>query len=162
MSIITDLANVATGGLAQSIVGAVEKYFPPDLSPELKNQFALAAENLELQKAAQVNAAAADAEKSLNERIALYEGTAADLKSIPVLGAIMIFARGAQRPIWGFATLWMDWGVFSGTWNITGNQILEQAFYLINALVLSFLFGERAIANLMPLITNFMAVRQGK
>ncbi|WP_230413519.1 hypothetical protein [Zooshikella ganghwensis] len=61
----------------------------------------------------------------------------------------MLFLRGAQRPVWGFATLYLDLCWFA-TWQLTVQQ--ETALTLINVLVLGFLFGERAIKNVMPLI----------
>jgi len=38
----------------------------------------------------------------------------------------------------------------------------EVAFVLINLLVLGFLFGERAVKNLLPLVTSFLSARQGE
>lgn len=158
MSIIGDLANVATGGLGGAIVGAIEKYFPPDMTPEQKANIALAAQNLELQRTVEFNRAQAEAEKSINDRIAMYEGTASDLKSIPILGAIMLFLRGSQRVFWGFVAIYFDYMVFAGAWKLT-DPMVSNAFWVVNFLVLGFLFGERAIMNVMPFITNMIAVR---
>lgn len=89
------------------------------------------------------------------------EGTATDLRAVPVIGPIMLFMRGAQRPVWGVATMWADAMWFSGKWGALSQQ-QESALWLINMLVLSFLFGERAVSNLAPLVSEFMAKRSGK
>ena len=81
------------------------------------------------------------------------------------LGRIVIFLRGAQRPIWGYFVLVMDIMVFSGRWNLvklaeqtkTASMVdIQSAFWIINFLVLGFLFGERAVKNVMPLLQKQM------
>jgi len=91
-----------------------------------------------------------------NKRIAEQEGTAKDLLQLPVIGRIMIFFRGAQRPVWGFGVLYFDFQVFSSVWTIPAGT-MESAFWIINFLVLGFLFGERAVKNVLPLVTQFLA-----
>ena len=100
--------------------------------------------------------AAHQAEAEFNGRIKDLEGTAADLKTIPVLGPVILFLRGCQRPAFGFFTLIMDWLVFSGAWTILSGSRLESAFFTVNLLVLGFLFGERAVKNVMPLFERMM------
>lgn len=161
MGIIDALTNVATGGLGRDILSAVEKYFPPDVSPEQRENFRLAAENIELQRARDFAAAQADAERALNERISMYEGTASDLRQMPVIGPAMLFLRGAQRPAWGIATLCLDYEVFSGAWKL-GDTVLLNCFFLINFLVLIFLFGERAVVNVFPLLKQLFDAKAAK
>jgi hypothetical protein len=160
MGLLDSLANAATGGLATQVIGAVEKYFPPDMTPEQKANIELAAQNMELQRTKQFTDAQNDAEKALNERIAMYEGSASDLKSVPYLGALMLLLRGMQRPVWGFATLWINLQVFSGAWKLT-DPIISNSFWVVNFLVLGFLFGERAVTNVMPFITNMIQAQKG-
>lgn len=161
MSILSDLASVATGGLGKVIADTVVKYFPPDMTPEQKANIELAAQTIELQRTVQFNTAQQEAEKALNERIAMYEGTASDLKAVPFLGAFMLFVRGAQRPTWGFAAMYLDYMVFSGFWKLS-DPVISNAFWVVNFLVLGFLFGERAVTNVMPFITNMVQARQQK
>ena len=96
------------------------------------------------------------ADGEFNQRIKDLEGTAADLRKIPVLGSIILFMRGCLRPIFGFFTLYMDYLVFSGAWIIEQGSRLESAFFAINLLVLGFLFGERAVKNLLPLFDRYL------
>lgn len=159
MGFFDKVVDVATGGLAKDILSTFEKYFPPDMSPEQKANIALAAENLELQKKAQADKAQQDAEHAVNERIAMYEGSASDLKALPIIGPIMLMLRGSQRIAWGFATLYLDYGVFSGMWSLT-DPIIANAFWIVNFLVLGFLFGERAVTNILPFITELIKAKK--
>lgn len=159
MAILDSITTFFSGGFAKEAVKAIEAYFPPDLNPEKKAQIELAMENFSLQKQAQFDAARQQAEKDLNDRIAMYEGSASDLKSLPVLGSVMLFLRGAQRPVWGFATLYLDYGVFSGLWKLN-DPLISNAFWVVNFLVLGFLFGERAVTNIMPFMIQMTQARQ--
>lgn len=151
----------AVGGIGGVILNAVEAYLPPDMSPEKKAQMALAVQAASFQHEKDVTEAIHNAEKDVNDRIAIYEGTASDLKSVPVVGPLMLFARGAQRPVWGFACLFMDYQVFSGAWILKEGTQIAGAFYVINVLVLGFLFGERAVKNVAPFITQMLSARSG-
>lgn len=161
MGILDGIVDAMTGGLGGKIVDAVTKYFPPDMTPEQKANIELAAKNIELQQTAEANRAREAAEVSINERIAMYEGTAKDLLAIPILGSLMLFLRGSQRIVWGLGTIYLDYMVFSGTWDLTKDAILANAFWVVNFLVLGFLFGERAVVNIMPFITEMMKAKKG-
>jgi|SRR5882672_893796 len=101
-----------------------------------------------------------DADKALTDRIAELEGTASDLKGIPVLGPIMLFLRGAQRIIIGYGTAFMDYLWLTGG---LGAMTEMQSRLLMTASVLVFvvLFGERAIKNVAPLIRDIFEARAG-
>lgn len=162
MSFFDGLANLFTGGasgLASTVVDTIKDYFPPDMSDEKKAQLKLELEKLELQKQSEVNKAINEAETAMNERIAQHEGTAKDLMQLPVIGRVVIFLRGCQRPIWGFATMYCDFMWMSGGWPaMTDKQ--ESTLWVVNFLVLGFLFGERAVKNVMPLVLQY--VNKGK
>lgn len=151
----------AVGGIAGAILGTVEKYLPPDMSPAQKAEMALAVQAQGFQHEKDVASAIHDAEKDVNDRIAIYEGTASDLKAVPIVGPLMLFARGAQRPVWGFACLFMDYQVFSGAWILKEGTQVAGAFYVVNLLVLGFLFGERAVKNVAPFITQMISAKSG-
>ncbi len=141
------MADLTSSGLVDKLVDTAVKYFPPDITPEQKTQFELACRELQIKHAQQTQRLINQAEKLLTERISQLEGTAKDLLSLPVLGRLLLFLRGAQRPVWGFATLYLDWCWFA-FWQLSEQQ--EKALTIINLLVLGFLFGERAIQNVMP------------
>ena len=63
--------------------------------------------------------------------------------------------------VWGFAVLYADMMWFSGKWGVMTAQ-QESALWVINLLVLGFIFGERAVANLAPVISDMMSRRGGK
>lgn len=152
MSILSKLTSFLGGSLFKEIKETVKEYYPPDLSPvqkaEMERRLELFLHEKELESNRILNEAAAQ----LDRRIAEQEGTAKDLREIPVLGSIIIFARGAQRPIWGFATLMMDFKWLFQTYEFNEQQ--QTAMIVINVLVLGFLFGERTIKNLEPLIVK--------
>lgn len=165
MGVLSGLLDALTGGastgaatLGDTIVGAVKAYFPPSMTEQEKTNLELAIQNAALQQRIADAKLVQDAEKDLNDRIAMYEGTASDLKSVPYFGALMLFLRGSQRPIWGFAAMYIDFMVFNGSWKLDG-QIIPNAFWIVNFLVLGFLFGERAVTNIMPFITNMIATK---
>ena len=86
-----------------------------------------------------------------------HEGTANDLRQAGLLGRVILFARGCQRPLWGFFVMYIDFMWFSGAWKIEKDTQTEFALTVINLLVLGFLFGERAIKNIMPLYEKYMS-----
>jgi len=162
MSILGGLKSLFTGdsGIVSSIAGLVKDYFPPDLSPDKKAELEARLRDFQLQAQRQVDDATSEAEKNLTQRIAELEGTASDLKAIPFFGPVMIFLRGLQRPVWGFSTLYMDFMWFAEWETLTQKQ--ESALMIINVLVLGFLFGERAIKNVMPLITKLFEAKKDR
>lgn len=156
MGVFGTIINALSGGFGSKIVDTVRDYFPPSMTDQEKREFELKlleasrVQELGLLEAAQ----AADAE--FNQRIKDLEGTASDLIRIPVLGTIILFLRGTQRPAFGFFTLVMDYLVFSGAWTIAEGSRLESAFFAVNLLVLGFLFGERAVKNVLPLFDRYL------
>jgi len=161
MGILSNVINSLTGNLGSEIIGAVEKYFPPEMSAEQKAAAALEIDKLAFEKSKQAIEAQQAAEKSINDRIAMYEGTASDLKAIPYIGAILLALRGCQRIAWGYVTLYFDYKVLSGTWNLA-DPIIKDSFWIINFLVLGFLFGERAVTNVLPFVTEMFKAKTGK
>jgi len=160
MGLLTKIADFLSGGLSSTIVEAVKEYYPPSMSEteqaELSERINAAA-NKQINEAAKL---ANEAQAEYNQRIKDLEGTAKDLKSIPIIGPIVIFLRGCQRPIWGYSTLYIDVMVFSGDWDSLSDT-QESALWVINLLVLGFLFGERAVKNLAPLIERLIKIKLG-
>lgn len=144
------IGKFMSGGFFKSAKDTIMAYLPPGLTPQQKLEFELKFDALAAEKDAAADKALAESTEALNKRIAEQEGTASDLKSIPIFGTIVIFLRGVQRPAWGFYTMYLDWVWFSTVTDYSEQQ--QTALILINILVLGFLFGERTIKNLSPLI----------
>lgn len=163
MSFFSGLADVLTGGLANTVMDGIKSYFPPDMTDQEKAALKLELEKIELQKSKDANDAINNAENLLNERIAQQEGTAKDLMALPIVGRIIIFARGCQRPVWGFFTMYMDYEWFTSPSSSVVDGVAvalytdqqQTALIVINLLVLGFLFGERAVKNVMPLVAQY-------
>ena len=155
MSFLDKAADFIGGSLFGEIKDTVMAYFPPDMSPQERAKAELQIQAMLHAKQIEANKVLADSAAQLDRRIAEQEGTTKDLLALPFLGRIVIFARGVQRPVWGFATLYMDhqW-FFSGA---VFNEQQQTAMISINLLVLGFLFGERAIKNLEPLLIKVFA-----
>lgn len=155
MSFLSKVTDFVGGSLFKEIKEGVMSYFPPDMSPQQKAEAEMKIQEFLYRKEVETNKVLTDAAAQLDKRIAEQEGTAADLKGIPILGPIVLFLRGLQRPTWGFLTMWMDTQWFFGTYTFTEQQ--QTAMIVINVLVLGFLFGERTIKNLEPLIIKVFA-----
>ena len=154
-SLLAGAAKFLSGGIGQGIVDVVKGRFPAKLSDAEKAQLELdiklAAHTQEMELEQVLNEGTAE----FNNRMKAMEGTASDLKSIPILGPIILFLRGLQRPTWGFATLYFDYMWFIDDFVLNEQQGTVMA--IINVLVLGFLFGERAIKNLEPLLLKVFA-----
>ena len=158
MGLFSNLFSGVTGGVVDKVIDMAKEYFPPDMSEEQRAKFELELKKIEFDMKMKAQQAANEAEKQLTERVALLEGTASDLKAFPFLGRIVVFMRGLQRPVWGFATMYLDFMWFTAWMNLSDRQ--EQALIVINFLVLGFLFGERAIKNVAPLMQGMFSGRK--
>ena len=159
-SLLTKAVDFFSGGFGSSVGQAVKEYYPPSMSEQEKAELDFRIQSAVDQKTLEAQKLANEAQAEFNNRIAEMEGTAKDLKTIPLLGPIMLFLRGCQRPIWGYSTLYIDFKVFSGSWaSLTEAQ--ESALWVINLLVLGFLFGERAVKNVTPMIERMIKAKTG-
>ena len=157
-----DIAQVITGerspNAALDLIKANPEVALQFKQAILDNEVHLA--EISLQRAQQEAAATSQAEADLTHRAAVLEGTASDLKAIPVLGNIMLFLRGAQRPIMGFGMIYLDYMLFSDQWVVPdGDPWKMKLAFFINVLVLFFLFGERAVKNAAPLVISLLKSR---
>ena len=161
MSFFSKVTDFLTGGIGSKIVDKVLKQFPDRLSDAEKAKIKAAIVEATREHELKLLELAKEQDEIFNQRIKELEGTASDLKQFGIIGKTIIFLRGAQRPLWGYSVLFMDFMVYSGKWrmyelaqkvgdNTIGTNI-ESAFWVINFLVLGFLFGERALKNVLPL-----------
>jgi len=108
--------------------------------------------------------------QDLRQKINEHEGTANDLKQFGFLGRVILFLRGCQRPIWGFFALVLTWhvvtGIMSAELKLPESERLSYMLLLIlmliDLLVLSFLFGERALKNLLPFALQLLGIKIDK
>jgi hypothetical protein len=156
MSLFKKIVDIAGGDIFGKIVDTAKDYFPPSMSPQEKSDLQLKMSEVAHAQELSLLNATNHMEAEFNQRIKDMEGTASDLKTIPFIGPIIIFLRGLQRPVWGFATLYMDFKVFAGEWTLIDGSKQDLAFFAINLLVLGFLFGERAIKNVGPIIERMI------
>lgn len=158
MSILGKVSDLLGSSLFKEVKDVVMAYFPPEVPPEKRLEMQMKLDEAEARKREQIAAALAESERMITERVALVEGSAQDLRAIPIVGPVVIFLRGLQRPLWGYATLYGDAMWFMGRWQLTEQQ--ESALWVINFLVLGFLFGERAVQNVAPLIADIMSKKR--
>lgn len=159
MSILSKVTDFVGGGLFKELKEGIMAYFPPDMSPQQKLEAELKVNAMLADKQIEANRVLNEAANQLDKRIREQEGTAKDLLAMPILGRLVLFLRGLQRPLWGFATLIMDFKWFFGTYTFVEQQ--NTGLIVINVLVLGFLFGERTIKNLEPLIMKVFGARAG-
>lgn len=150
MSFLSGITDFVGGSLFKELKEGIMSYFPPDMTPQQKADTEMKIQAFLHQKELDANKILNESAQQLDKRISEQEGTASDLKQIPILGTVILFLRGAQRPLWGFATLYMDYKWFFEVHTFDEQQ--QTALIVINVLVLGFLFGERTIKNLEPLI----------
>lgn len=168
MSLLSKITEFVTGGIGEKLIDTVKDYFPPSMTDAQKSEVERVIRQAAREHELQLINLAQQEQALFDERIRDMEGTAKDLNQFGWFGKIIVFLRGAQRPTWGFFVLYLDYQVFvCNKWptvqigesaNAMGLDF-QSAFWLINFLVLGFLFGERALKNLMPLITQAMQAR---
>lgn len=159
-SILETVMGAMGGNIFGSTMQTVKECFPSSMSDAEKAKAELAVMTIAAEKDAKIGEVMRGIQSEIDQRIMDMEGTASDLKAIPIIGPIIIFLRGMQRMLWGFGVLFMDFMVFSGEWKILPESRQDACFLLVNILVLSFLFGERAMQNVAPLIERLMAARK--
>lgn len=108
---------------------------------------------------AQLQADAAS-QQEFSDRTKEMEGTASDLKSLPFVGSVVLFLRGAFRPLFAYFTAYLDWLYFNQPMPWTDKQ--QALVYAVNMLVLGFFFGERALKNVLPLVAKIFEAKAGQ
>ena len=138
------------------------------LSEQDRREITLQIENILTQKFCDLKMAKIEVKNDIEEKFEKASQSTRDLEKVPVFGKMGFFIRGMQRPIWGIALLYIDLQVLSGAWPLVNklpegaaaaatsalSSSIESTFWLINLLVLGFLFGERAVKNVMPMINK--------
>ncbi len=137
---------------AREISTQVLAILPPTVTEVEKKEVSLKVEQIIERRICDLKVAQVDIECEVNQKIEKLAQTTKDLEKVPFFGKVGLFMRGMQRPIWGFSLLYIDLKVLSGGWLLPAGSQTESAFWLLNLLILGFLFGERAVRNVMPMI----------
>jgi len=177
-SVLTGMFTGEGGGVAGKLIDTVNDYFPPDMSEEEKANLQLAITNTIHHQEMDILSKAHEEEVEFNKRTVALEGTAQDLIQAGWLGKIALFFRGFQRILWSYGIFVFDvfWVMgklsFPLTMAMTDPENTERmitvpnpiiAFIVtVNFLVLAFLFGERALKNLQPLILSTIGMFTGR
>lgn len=156
MSVWDKISQFFTGGnLVKDIVDGVDRFVT---TKEDKAHLENAAMKIAHQHELAIRALALEADKEFNDRIKDLEGTSKDLLQAGWIGRFILFLRGAQRPLWGYGTIYFVWQYYSGQIEHTQeNYMLTLSLIL---LVGGFLFGERAIKNVAPFITRMLEAKK--
>ena len=157
--LLKKVTDAATGGIGGALIEAASTFIT---NPADAQKWKVESERLQHEQTVALLELTNAAEAEFNQRIVAMEGTASDLKSIPIIGPLVIFLRGLQRPLWGFMVLFWDYKVYSGSWEMPPEGEMRTAFLIINFLILSFLFGERAFKNVAPLIERLIGARSAR
>lgn len=146
------LGNVLSGESLVKQLGDVADRFIT--TKEEKAEFEKAIRELAHKQELDLAEIAHQADVEFNTRIKDLEGTAKDLLQAGWLGKIVLFLRGSQRSLWGYGTFYFNLMYFSGRLSLTHDG--ESLLYIIDVLVLGFLFGERAVKNVAPLVKDII------
>jgi len=153
---IADIAQTVTGAASpDAAVAAIQR----DPAMAMKFQQAVLDQKVQLQtieaqRAKDDAAADNEADRIQTARMAAMEGTASDLKAIPIAGPIMLFVRGSQRIIISYGTAWIDYLWLSGGMML--NDMQQRLLFTASLLVFVVLFGERAVKNIAPLVIELL------
>jgi hypothetical protein len=161
MGFLKGLMSFLKGDFVKNAMDFVNTRWPPNMSESDKAQMELVITDMLHKQAMDLAAVAQKDEAAFNQRIVDLEGTAHDLKSIPFIGALIIFLRGAFRPMFAYMVAYVDWLYFT-TDTAHWPEQQQTLLIAINLLVLAFFFGERAMKNVMPLITSAIAAKVAK
>lgn len=161
MRLLSGLMGFLKGDFVKDAMDFVNTRWPPSMSEAQKIEMTAVLKDLTHQQAMDLAEVAQADETAFNKRTIQLEGTAADLKTIPVIGALIIFLRGAFRPLFAYGTAYVDWIYFTTDTSDWPEQ-QQTLLIAINLLVLVFFFGERAMKNIMPLITSALMARAPK
>lgn len=128
---VTAIMNVVEKG--------IDHFFPPSMSEKDKEALK---QNMTMFVAKESRAESSE----FRNFILAYEGSAADYKTIPFIGPLMMLIRGLVRPICTYGTFYFDFLYFTSTtriWTIEQSKLLA----IMNIIVLVFWFGEKILVN---------------
>lgn len=144
----------AIAGFADTAVQLIKDYFPPDMSAEKKAKLEMALKEQACKEDLRQQELALKEREQFQTRIKELEGSAEELKGLPVVGRVILFLRGVQRPLWGLGTFYLNYLFLTG--QLPNPQQVQILLYIMNMLVLGFLFGDKAAASIKPMLANVL------
>jgi len=153
--LVSGVKTLLTGQVGKRIEGILDRIVPEKLSEAEKAQIRMEISEIEHEQQMEVLSMIQSETAEFNQRIKDLEGTAKDLSQFGFFGRVIIFLRGVQRPLFGFGVFIWDWFYFSEPADFTSEQ--SKLLFVVNLLVLGFLFGERAVKNVAPIIGTVLA-----
>ena len=148
MSFLTGIWGAVTGKVPDVLGRAVDRVLPERLTEKEREEIRLAVMQATHEYEVNMLKLANEAELAFNDRLRDLEGTASDLKAVPVIGPLMLVVRGSVRPVVSLFVAWWDWRLLSGAWEWRP-EFLEWLLAM-NTIVFVFYFGERASRNVIP------------
>lgn len=137
------------GGFLKGAADIVDRFVQ---TKEEKAAAALALTQLSHKLEMEANAQGFEIEKEFNDRLLKMEGTASDLSRFGFVGSIIIFLRGAFRPVASYLILYVDVMVFLGDIKLPEAEETKKLFYALSLIIFIFYFGERTIKNVIPIL----------
>ena len=108
MSVFSKILDFVSGGIGEKIVETVQGQFPARMSEADRKKVEEAIRQAAREHETKLIALAQAEQLEFNNRLRDLEGTATDLNASGIFGRIIIFLRGAQRPLWGYFVLFLD------------------------------------------------------
>lgn len=147
------ILNILTGGTTEKALDLIDKRVADkDLATTLKHELSVLIQTQAAEAARRADENDLEKERMFNERTKEMEGTAKDLQALPIVGSIVLFLRGAFRPVFAYFTMWLYWLYFTRVMEWTERQ--EALLYATGIIVLIFYFGERAAQNVLPVLAK--------
>lgn len=152
------IAGFFGGDTGKELVGFIRDRWPAKLSDAELAEIEHENNRLEFEREQAAMRWANEQDAAFFQFTKEMEGTASDLKGVPLLGPIVIFMRGMFRPIFAYFTMYLDFTWFTtDTSHWTEQQ--NMAMIVINIIVLVFFFGERTVKNLLPMIAQVFGAK---
>ena len=160
MAIGQKILGFLSGGFAEKGLGLISKVVKDkDQAEQLAHEFRALVNEQGHELALLTEQHDMERERMFNERTIAMEGTAKDLQAVPYVGAIIILLRGAFRPLFAYLVAYFDWLWFKAGMNFDEQQ--GALLLALNVIVMIFYFGERAAKNIIPVIAELFAAKNG-
>lgn len=148
MSLSERIGNTLSNGVLENLAERVFALLPKNLTIAEREEIELEIAEATCTYYGKLLTLSAKQDAEYNRRLKGMEGTAKDLLQFGLLGRIVWALRNLQRFSWVVFLFFLNMMIFSGGWQIPETEAasaylnLTSAFWMINVLILGFLFGE--------------------